>query len=88
MLLRITQEFIQNSIKHSQCKLITIDLKQESTSVQLLIKDDGSGFDSTQNRGNGIGLAIMKKRAEVIKGTFALESRINQGTRLTVILPL
>lgn len=88
IVLRITQEFIQNSIKHAKCSLITIDLKSDDNSIQLTLQDDGIGFDITQTKGNGIGLANMKKRTELIHGTFALESRPNHGTQLTVILPL
>ncbi len=88
IVLRITQEFIQNSIKHAKCSSITIDLKSENNSIQLSLHDNGIGFDITQTKGNGIGLANMKKRTELIHGTFALESRPNLGTQLTVILPL
>ena len=88
IVLRITQEFIQNSIKHAKCSLITIDLRSENNSIQLSLYDNGIGFDVTQTKGNGIGLTNMKKRTELIQGTFALESRPNHGTQLTVILPV
>ncbi|MBN8642790.1 MAG: sensor histidine kinase [Flavobacteriales bacterium] len=84
---RILQEFIQNSIKHAHCDAITIELMTNSNSVQLVIKDNGKGFD-TQMNSTGIGLVNMKKRAELIGGTFHLMSEHNTGTQLTVSLPL
>ena len=84
---RILQEFIQNSIKHAQCDAITIELMTNSNSVQLVVNDNGKGFD-TQINSTGIGLINMKKRAELIGGTFHLTSEPNAGTQLTVLLPL
>lgn len=87
VLLRITQEFIQNSIKHSGCKNIFINL---NTSQELLwelnIKDDGVGFDQSNIKSNGIGLTNMKNRAEIIGADFCLESQKNLGTTLNIIL--
>jgi signal transduction histidine kinase len=84
---RILQEFIQNSIKHAQCDAITIQLIANSSSVQLKVNDNGKGFD-TQMNSTGIGLINMKKRTELIGGTFQLMSEPNNGTQLIVSLPL
>ncbi|MEI7488286.1 MAG: ATP-binding protein, partial [Chryseobacterium sp.] len=87
MLLRITQEFIQNSIKHSRCKNIFIDLNTSDESFwELNIKDDGVGFDRSRITSNGIGLTNMKNRAEIIGADFSLESQKNMGTTLNIIL--
>lgn len=87
MLLRITQEFIQNSIKHSRCKNIFIDLNTSDESFwELNIKDDGVGFDRSRITSNGIGLTNMKNRAEIIGADFSLDSQKNMGTTLNIIL--
>ncbi|MGE8554330.1 MAG: sensor histidine kinase [Chryseobacterium jejuense] len=87
LLLRITQEFIQNSIKHSHCKNIFISLNtSENILWELTIRDDGIGFDRTQTKSNGIGLTNMKNRAEIIGADFLLESDKNIGTQLNIIL--
>ena len=88
ILFRIVQEFLQNSMKHAQCKSITIQLNFNMDNVHLLIEDDGKGFDVSKINTSGIGLANMQKRTEMIGGTFALESSLNKGTQLTVILPI
>lgn len=87
VLLRITQEFIQNSIKHSQCRNIFISLNTSEESLwELNLKDDGIGFNHSDNISNGIGLTNMKNRAEIIGARFSLESEENKGTTLNIIL--
>lgn len=87
VLLRITQEFIQNSIKHSDCKNVFIHLNtSDKVFWELKIRDDGRGFDSANITSNGIGLKNMKNRAKIIGATFNLESQKNIGTTLTIIL--
>lgn len=87
VLLRITQEFIQNSIKHANCKNILIKLNtSENILWELNLKDDGIGFDSDKIKSNGIGLTNMKNRAAIIGADFTLESQENTGTSLHIIL--
>lgn len=87
VLLRITQEFIQNSIKHAQCKNIFINLNTSSEVLwELNIQDDGVGFDKANVRSNGIGLTNMKNRAEIIGADFTIESLKNKGTTINIIL--
>lgn len=88
ILFRIIQEFLQNSMKHAQCKSIMMQLNFNLDNVQLLLEDDGKGFDIEKVNTTGIGLSNMQKRTEMIGGTFNLESRLNKGTQLTIILPL
>ncbi|MGI9650081.1 sensor histidine kinase [Chryseobacterium sp. RLHN22] len=87
VLLRITQEFIQNSIKHSQCKNIFIKLNTSEQNLwELKIKDNGVGFDLEKVLSNGIGLTNMKNRATIIGAEFSLESSENQGTSIEIKL--
>ncbi|ASW74845.1 histidine kinase [Chryseobacterium piperi] len=87
VLLRITQEFIQNSIKHAHCKNIFINLNtSEDILWELNIKDDGIGFDQAHTTSNGIGLTNMKNRAKIIGADFSMESQKNIGTTLNIIL--
>jgi signal transduction histidine kinase len=87
VLLRITQEFIQNSIKHANCKNIFIKLNtSEDILWELDLRDDGTGFDSSNIKSNGIGLTNMKNRAAIIGADFSFESKENEGTTLNIIL--
>lgn len=87
MLLRIAQEFIQNSLKHAQCKTIKLNLSQTKPFIVMEISDDGHGFNINEANSIGIGLKNMKKRTETIGGKFLLESN-DSGTNLTIKLPL
>lgn len=87
MLVRIAQEFIQNSLKHAQCQSIKLNLKQDHKFIVMELSDDGHGFDVSKINTLGIGLQNMRKRTETIGGKFKLESD-SSGTNLTIKLPL
>ena len=82
-LYRIIQEAINNAIKYSDAKHITIDFNCTEKQVKVNITDDGKGFDlnSTQ-MGNGIN--NMKKRALEIKGEVEILSQVNKGTTIII----
>jgi signal transduction histidine kinase len=88
ILVRIVQEFLQNSIKHSGCKNIDVSVSGNDDTIGLQLKDDGKGFDLEKISRNGIGLNNMKKRAELIGGTFNLESVAGSETKLDIEIPL
>ena len=74
-LYRITQEAINNAVRHGHAKNIEIRCKTIGSAVRLTIRDDGSGF--AEPRGRGLGLRIMDYRARVIGGRLD----IRQGSR-------
>lgn len=71
-ILRIVQEFMQNSMKHANCKNITLAFEYRENGLYIHTSDDGKGFDmnSTEPR-KGIGLTNMKKRAELMGAQFS-----------------
>ncbi|MFB9088112.1 sensor histidine kinase [Flavobacterium paronense] len=87
VLTRIVQEFFQNSIKHADCQNLTLVLTTVKNSVELVLVDDGKGFDKDKTYSNGIGLRNMKKRTEMLNGEFKLESKLAIGTKITVTIP-
>lgn len=89
VLLRITQEFIQNSIKHANCHKISVSLHKTDDLLQLKLDDDGKGFDLTTSKQSksGIGLSNMKKRSEIIGGKYDIQSNPN-GTKVLVEIPI
>lgn len=78
---RITQEAMNNTIKHAQAKSAAISLHCTQEQIELMIEDDGRGFDA-QTPGKGLGLISMRERAEAIGAEFEIHSRIGQGTRI------
>lgn len=87
MLLRIAQEFIQNSLKHANCDSIKLNLSHTDGYIVTELSDDGEGFNVGKTDSLGIGLQNMKKRTETIGGQFLLTSD-SSGTNLTIKLPL
>lgn len=87
ILVRICQEFIQNSLKYAQCKNIQIQLESENNWLSVELKDDGIGFD-TNTKSNGIGLENMAKRTELLNGIFKLSSALSTGTQLNISIPI
>jgi len=87
ILLRIVQEFMQNSLKHSQCKNIDISISNLKDELQMTLKDDGQGFDIMNLKSNGIGLNNIKKRIKILNGTATLQSD-KTGTVLNLKIPI
>lgn len=85
ILFRLLQEFIQNSLKHADCKKIKIDLQAANNSFTVSAQDDGKGFDSAQ-KSNGQGLRNMQRRAEELNAVYEFNSVPGSGTNLTLQL--
>lgn len=86
-ILRIIQEFIQNSLKHSDCRNIILVFNYDTSGLNMNATDDGKGFDITEMNSNGIGLQNMKKRAELIGADFSLASEYGKGTTMDIFIP-
>jgi len=89
-IMRITQEALSNIRKHAQARNVRILLSAEPN-CQLLIEDDGIGFEKDQNQsevmGNNIGMNIMQERASRIGASIEIESEKDEGTRIIVNFP-
>jgi PAS domain S-box-containing protein len=83
-LLRILREAITNASRHGRAEKITVRLWQDEH-VHLTVEDDGTGFDPGAPS-RGFGLVSMRERAQAVGATFALESRVGEGTRVEVVL--
>ncbi|WP_339867662.1 ATP-binding protein [uncultured Algoriphagus sp.] len=86
VLIRVIQESLNNAIKHASPDKILIKLHENGKGKQIFIKDDGRGFDSTQ-QASGSGMFNLKKRMETIGGEFNLTSAVGKGTEITLTLP-
>jgi signal transduction histidine kinase len=92
-LFSIVQEAVGNAQKHAQAKNIRITLQSARDELTIAVRDDGRGFDVAQveeayaQRGN-LGLLNMKERAEIAHARLTIESRVGQGTTVTLKLKL
>lgn len=88
-LYRITQEAINNIIKHSQATKVQISLTKENGQIVYTIDDNGVGFnlDDTLRPEKGIGLQSMKSRAMGIGANFDIFSQLGKGTLIVIEFP-
>jgi signal transduction histidine kinase/PAS domain-containing protein len=84
-LYRIAQEALNNVAKHSGANRVTVSLCCQPEEVELLVSDDGRGFDLRDISSEHLGLDIMRERAEAIGATLRIASQIGHGTQVVVI---
>ena len=84
VIFRILQEALNNVSKHSQARNVKISLRKKEGGIELLVEDDGAGFDvdhtGSGGLGKGIGLSSMKERAYLSGGSLSIQSRKGVGT--------
>lgn len=90
-LYRIVHEAISNIAKHAHASHVTIRIKQEQGSIVADVSDDGVGFDlaalERDLHRKGVGLLSMRKRAELLQGSFHMTSSRGKGTYMRVEVP-
>ncbi len=88
-LYRVVQESLNNIEKHANASKVEVYLQQFGDMLQLLVRDDGVGFDvNSAIKRNGIGLRNMRERVEFIGAEFEIMSDYDSGTEITVLLEL
>ena len=88
-LLRITQEAVQNAVRHGAATKIKIVLTGSLDMLTLEIQDNGSGFQFEMLPTiHGIGLTAMQQRIELLNGALDVESRPGDGTTIRARVPL
>ena len=88
-LFRVTQEALQNALKHSGMRQFSVVLRSSEKEIQLEVGDRGVGFDVEGAKlDRGLGLVSMQERVHLVHGTFTIESSENGGTRILVRVPL
>jgi two-component system sensor histidine kinase UhpB len=87
MLFRITQEQVNNIIRHSEASIIQIKLESDAEYINLTIDDNGKGFDPA-NFKKGLGITNIMNRASLFNGIIEIEAAKGKGCRLSVNIPL
>ncbi|WP_178983841.1 ATP-binding protein [Winogradskyella helgolandensis] len=88
-LFRIIQELITNVIKHAEASEVTIHLTNHEDSINIMVEDNGKGFNSNQitKTNKGMGISSIDKRVEHLEGQLTIESEINKGTTVIIDIP-
>jgi two-component system, NarL family, sensor histidine kinase UhpB len=81
MIYRVVQEQLNNIIKYAQASFIEISVRSSELNVQIEIRDNGKGFDTTK-RETGIGLRNIRSRLQVYSGSLIIESEPGKGCTL------
>lgn len=82
------REAVMNALKHAQAENIWVEVEQQGDEVQMVVRDDGLGFDTTAPGPEGhYGMTMMRERATVASGSFEVKSAPGEGTMITVRFP-
>jgi signal transduction histidine kinase len=87
-LYRIVQEALQNALKYSRARKVSVHLTRSGEGLTLTVLDDGVGFDVKAAWGTGLGLVSMGERLEAFGGTLEIRSTPGAGTRLEARVPV
>ena len=87
---RIVQEALTNVAKHSRASCCRITLRRHEDTLEIVVEDDGRGFDprDLSDPHRGLGIVGMRERAALLSGRIAFESGSGAGTRVNVRLPV
>jgi signal transduction histidine kinase len=88
-LFRIAQEALRNGAVHGEARRLEVRLAQVGGEIELVVTDDGRGFDpdAARRSGSGLGLVSIEERAHLAKGHVSIISRLWHGTTVRVLVP-
>ena len=87
-LLRIAQEALNNVVRHADATVVRVRAGIVDSQIELIVGDNGIGFEPSEVKDGCFGLASMRERAEIIGGELTIESQPQDGTRIRVSVPL
>jgi two-component system sensor histidine kinase DegS len=88
MVFRAMQELLSNAVHQNQATLVKIQSDMGDTLIKLSVDDNGKGFDpEALEKEANLGLKLIKERAEMLGGTFEIDSAPGKGSRITLSLP-
>ncbi|WP_298514051.1 sensor histidine kinase [uncultured Kordia sp.] len=88
-LYRIIQESLSNIVKHSGAKAVKMEIQKKENSIDVLVSDNGKGFDfESKYKNMSLGLKTLFERAKIIGSKLILKSEINQGTVISLNVPI
>ena len=86
----ILQEALSNVRKHARARTVMVNLRNDDSRFEMTVMDDGIGIDPqllSERKQSHVGLSIMRERAQKVNAQIEIESEIDQGTTVKLILP-
>jgi two-component system CheB/CheR fusion protein len=89
LLFRLVRELLFNVVKHAETDRASIRLAKQDGRLQVVIEDDGRGFDPStlDDQDGGLGLVSVRERIRMIAGEFEVDSAPGEGTRVVIDVP-
>ena len=84
---RFVQESLTNVAKYSQAANVWVELIKNDSSIDILVRDDGVGFDTEKTLAGQLGLAGTRYRTDSLGGTMQVTSQPGGGTTVTANIP-
>jgi signal transduction histidine kinase len=90
MIFRAAREAVRNVLEHAEATRVAVRVESANGSTRLTVEDDGTGFDLNEESGaaSQLGLLGMRERAALHGGSVTIASALDQGTTISVVLPL
>lgn len=85
---RLVQESVNNALKHGKSTLIHVKIEWLRDEINVVVKDNGKGFDTENVREGSFGIIGMKERIDLLKGTITISSVVGKGTTVLMKIPL
>jgi signal transduction histidine kinase len=87
-ILLIIKEAVNNTVKYSKAKNVSVTIKKLAGQLCVQVADDGIGFDKTMTIAKGDGLGNMRKRVAELKGIFEISGGPGKGTTVSALFPI
>ena len=88
MLFRAIQELMGNAARHSQASMVKVSLDLGEDRIRVSVDDNGKGFDpDSVLQGTSLGLKLIRERAEMLGGSFEIDSALGKGARILFAVP-
>ncbi len=85
---RMCQELVQNAIKHGTPENLSLQLTKHPHLVNIIIEDDGSGFDMKSVNTDGFGFKNLRSQTDLVNGHLQIDSQPGRGTSVIINIPL
>ncbi len=85
---RLVQESVSNALKHGKSKDIWVKIEWLRDIMNIIIKDNGRGFDQKEVKDKSFGLIGMRERVDLLKGNMTITSTLGNGTTIYFQIPL